>query len=345
MKAVVQKSNDRFSAVAGGRRSRWTRAGILLLVGCSLNVAHAEPKTADWYQVEVTIFERLPGNQAGDTESWPKDVDLHYPADWQKLITQETAADLLAQLEPVADLSEESTEDFLAPESQTNPPAMEPGTLVIDETAPQPPAPPLRYFGAEPEFAFVKLPEAERTLNETTGGISRDRTLRVLFHEAWRQPILARDKATSIIIRGGNEYQNHRELEGSIRLNISRYLHVYTNLWLTEFVPNYGQEPEHWPLLPPVPQHDTPQATDNVFDAELVADDRPFDFSDSQSSWKIEAPVAEDYSSLIEQPFLIDEIVTLSQSRRMRSGELHYIDHPRLGVIIKVDIYSPDSDE
>lgn len=36
---------------------------------------------------------------------------------------------------------------------------------------------------------------------------------------------------------------------------------------------------------------------------------------------------------------LVTEIVTLKQRRRMRSSELHYIDHPRLGLIIKITPY------
>lgn len=33
---------------------------------------------------------------------------------------------------------------------------------------------------------------------------------------------------------------------------------------------------------------------------------------------------------------LTDQVITLKQSRRMRSKELHYIDHPRLGILVKV---------
>ncbi len=29
--------------------------------------------------------------------------------------------------------------------------------------------------------------------------------------------------------------------------------------------------------------------------------------------------------------------------RRMRSGELHYIDHPRIGILVRVDVYAPGS--
>ncbi len=200
---------------------------------------------------------------------------------------------------------------------------------------------------AGPEPAFVLLPESERTLNESTGAIADDRAMRVLFHEAWRQPIKPIDEAVPIIIRGGNNYEEHTELEGSIQLSISRYLHVHTDLWLTQFVPNYGQESEHWPSLPDVPKR---QPALPPVDVSTNLDTGALDLSDSQSAWELDAaPIdatpIDEYTSLIEQPFLIKEIVTLQQTRRMRSGELHYIDHPRLGMLIKIDNYNTATGE
>jgi hypothetical protein len=33
--------------------------------------------------------------------------------------------------------------------------------------------------------------------------------------------------------------------------------------------------------------------------------------------------------------------VRTSQSRRMRSAEVHYIDHPRVGIVVRIDPYTP----
>ncbi len=34
----------------------------------------------------------------------------------------------------------------------------------------------------------------------------------------------------------------------------------------------------------------------------------------------------------------------LHESRRMRSGELHYLDHPKLGILVRIDpVQIPDS--
>ena len=39
-----------------------------------------------------------------------------------------------------------------------------------------------------------------------------------------------------------------------------------------------------------------------------------------------------------------NQFVALRESRRMRSNELHYLDHPALGIITKISPYSIDSD-
>ena len=272
--------------------------------------------------MEVTIFERMYGGQSGDREVWPKDVDLHYPEAWQKLISPGKAAELRASLTATEDPSANSTSD-LRPTAFVEPPVP---VLETDTGA---------------ELAFVLLPESERTLNESTGGIARARDMRVLFHEAWRQPILPTDEGPSIIIQGGDNYGEHTELEGSIHLSVSRYLHIYTNLWLTQFVPNYGQESEHWPALPPVPERRPPPEPIQEPEQETL----PLGFSQPKSAWDIEPTPMDDYTNLINQPYLTKEIVTLHQTRRMRSGELHYIDHPRMGLLIKIDAYEPNKDQ
>lgn len=295
-------------------------AGLLSFALTAIGHAQTPQNASAWYQVEVIIFERMYGGQGGDREVWPKDVDLHYPEHWQKLMTPEQAAELHRN-PPVAEPS--------AP-GEPSPAAPQVPFLTINNSE--------RPTYDDLELAFVLLPKAERTLNESAGGISRARDMRLLFHEAWRQPMLAADEGPSIIIQGGNSYGEHTELEGSIHLSLSRYLHIYTNLWLTQFVPNYGQQSEHWPALPALPER-RPAETP-LQDEEPL----PLGFSTERSAWDIEPATADDYTNLINQPYLVKEIVTLHQTRRMRSGELHYIDHPRMGLLIKIDGFDPNKD-
>ena len=38
-----------------------------------------------------------------------------------------------------------------------------------------------------------------------------------------------------------------------------------------------------------------------------------------------------------------DDFAVLSESRRMRSNELHYVDHPHMGVLINITPFEPDA--
>jgi hypothetical protein len=102
---------------------------------------------------------------------------------------------------------------------------------------------------------------------------------------------------TNIAISGGKVFNGHHELEGSISLSVGQYLKIQTNLWLTKFAPAGTSIAESWPELPNLP---------NSFTSDV------------------------DTSNPIQR------IVKLNQERTMRSNEVHYIDHPVMGLIIKI---------
>lgn len=148
----------------------------------------------------------------------------------------------------------------------------------------------------------------------------------ILFHAIWRQSLTQNlDKKnnnapTSILIRGGQVFDGHSELEGSISLNLLRYLHIQTNLWLAHFVPVAENSSEKkdgeqtpvevsWPELPIYPTLKNKMTLDDT-----AAIDTPAE----------------------EKKYQIDEIVLNQQSRRMRSYETHYIDHPKFGILIRL---------
>jgi hypothetical protein len=145
----------------------------------------------------------------------------------------------------------------------------------------------------------------------------------ILFHGAWRQSLTQNlDQKTdtgtvSLLIHGGETFDDHNELEGSISLSLQRYLHITTNLWLTHFVPASASastvepikptEPvtvENWPTLPTFPLQ------------KLMTTDTS-------------------NTAVTEKKYQVDEIITNKQSRRMRSYETHYIDHPRFGILVR----------
>lgn len=150
------------------------------------------------------------------------------------------------------------------------------------------------------------------------------------------------------MIRGGNEYGDHRELEGTVVVSLSRYLHLQTDLWLTQFVPNVGQDIEHWPSLPLPPS--AVRALYQPIDLESMSleplDRSPenhVDTTNSNYAWQSsERSLGWSGQSSFrlrvqESPYRVQEISTLRQRRRMRSAEVHYLDHPRMGLLIRID--------
>ncbi|MFT6386958.1 MAG: hypothetical protein ACJAUP_000327 [Cellvibrionaceae bacterium] len=139
---------------------------------------------------------------------------------------------------------------------------------------------------------FSLLPNSSHILGGFNYTLRKDNNYRVLTHQSWRQKMDSESKSPAIIISGGETINGHNELEGSITIYIARYLHVITDLWLTQKKKDNNLT---WPNVP--------QRPDN---------------SSAQSSFDVTSyPVA-----------------TLRERRRMRSKELHYIDHPLMGVLI-----------
>jgi len=109
-------------------------------------------------------------------------------------------------------------------------------------------------------------------------------------------------------------------LDGTIRLVVSRYLHVYTDLYFTT--------PVEWTEPATTAPGTAPDAPGGDESQEDEAD---------PNSGIDTTPVASDAEgrAMLSYPFV--------QHRRMRSGELHYLDHPVLGMLIRVDRAEEDA--
>lgn len=307
---------------------------ILLLAFSSVWLLPVQAETdAPVYRVEMIVFERSETANRNDLEQWSKTLELTYPSDWIRLVSPEQAEEIKIRQREEQEQFRLSDGFFRSIGEQASASPADSETRSESHPSSQ----------SEPYFRF--LSDEHKTLKESAGALNRAGYLRTLLHETWLQPMRPENQAPALVIRGGNQYGNHTELEGYIHIFLSRYLHLQTNLWFTEFVPNYGQISEHWPDLPefpknyltseelPVPQDDAPLAetmprshltssTDTYFDLTGKDIDSP------QTSGADEDPT--------DQPYLIQQTITLQQNRRMRSEQLHYIDHPRLGILIKI---------
>lgn len=137
----------------------------------------------------------------------------------------------------------------------------------------------------------------------------------------------------------GTQRVSVHPLDGTIELVVSRYLHLHADLYYTRAVKNWeetvmargGHER---------PAGDTP---DDANADDQTAADKAVDNGEEPvpAATEVLAPsprVARgpDDEAMLSFPF--------SQSRRMRSGELHYLDHPLLGILVLVTPYEEEAD-
>ncbi|MEN0038709.1 MAG: CsiV family protein [Cellvibrio sp.] len=181
---------------------------------------------------------------------------------------------------------------------------------------------------------FYMLPANERLLNAQAQKLQRSGRNEVLFHNAWRQVITNKNSAKSIIITGGQTFGQHQSLEGSIRLSVATYLELQTNLWFAQFESNTGTEPSvKWPELPVPPTKVAATANTLSADSEMELE---------QALANDKAQQQESNSSTTQgSAFNTSNIILLQQERDMRSNEIHYIDHPVVGIIIQITPYPP----
>lgn len=154
---------------------------------------------------------------------------------------------------------------------------------------------------------FLPLPQEALELADQVSALTASGKYRILEHVAWLQPGLAKRQAIPVRIQAGLDYsyefgehvpvqlftedqgmqEEHAisELDGTVKVVLGRYLHVFTDLVYRRPVDkNTGAEP----------------VTDVSGNDRVLAD------------------------------------FPLKIHRKMRSKELHYIDHPLFGILVEI---------
>jgi hypothetical protein len=305
-------------------------------------LAQAEPR---WFQVELLVFGR---DSAATTERWDPIPELHYPGAARFLIEPARVAANLAGhhaqsnvdefgrqvLTILADPGQEGAHD------RTAPPAPAPIGNANPGTDPNTPAGTTTAAAPAPDTGllptpFVALPASQRQFRGKAAYMQRTGRFRTLFHQTWVQPVANETNALPIIVDRSGDTGQWPALQGSIKIYLSRYLHLETNLWLNttgSYLPGTWSMPPP-PLGPPsliieeLPEPEPDPGAQAWLPAPPMAD--PTVAQDPNAA----APYGEEESGP-KYPFR--HAVLLQQKRRMRSTEVHYIDHPLLGVVVKV---------
>jgi len=184
--------------------------------------------------------------------------------------------------------------------------------------------------------AYVPLPSAQRELGARAAAMQRSGRYRILFHEAWNQPMASKPAAVPIVLDHSGDGGPWPALQGTIKLYLSRYFYLDTNLWLNtqgEYLPGTWRMPPP-PRAPAAQPAELPGALESSLTGDMAA-------ASSLDQLVDNTPVTASASPV----YPYRHAVLLKQSRRMRSGQLNYIDHPMLGILVKVTpLKAPETD-
>lgn len=154
---------------------------------------------------------------------------------------------------------------------------------------------------------FRPFEPTDEEFNKALSRLNLSRSYDIIYRKSWRQPTESRTGALPILIQGGKRFGDYFELEGTIALHVSRYLHLSSDLRLHKYVEQIAPSNKWW------------------------------NEEENQS-----APTNNTYTPVTETAvpnYVSIRTVRLLESRRMRSGELHYLDHPIIGIMVKVVPY------
>jgi len=141
----------------------------------------------------------------------------------------------------------------------------------------------------------------------------------VLWHGGWLQAIPPRDTPVPLLIQTGHRWEDVFELEGTVAVTLGRYLHFQTKLLFHQ--PLLGEAPAPQPVAP-----EGEVAAQGMDQADAEAEPPP----------GADAAVIDSALNPASPRFMV-----LDESRRMRSSELHYLDHPKLGVLVRIEPVEP----
>ncbi len=274
---------------------------LLLLSPGLLSAEQPDPALAPWYEIEIILFEH--NTNKGAKEVWSE---------------QTITPDLVDTIE-LAPAATPTADDKIA------------------------------------EMAFQQLPSSQLQLSAIAEQLERSSAYTLLLHLGWRQPGLGRELAPAVLIYpypdqpanngeeiptgtagetnkilkaspaifSSEEWQEKSHIFGYIRLFLSRYLHIDSDLVLSKPV---EIAPHHLIL--------------NDISALMHSKDEEYYFnSPDQLLMPPKTPLRQAAPLEENHYFRIDE------SRRLRKQELHYFDHPRFGMLIVVRDYTPPVEE
>jgi len=307
------------------------------------------PEDTQWYEVNIVIFKQ--NTQGFQNEQWRDRDQLNLQFPHSTVMLDDESYDNISfdeiELEPYipddsllgAELTLSSLPTPAVPKQLSTQPSQAEQPLTAEEEA---------FFGNEilpPKItAFRSIGTEDEEFIQTLRRLRNSKAYKILTTKTWRQPGLAQSASIPVLIQAGEEFDGNYELEGTVSISLSRYLHVKSNLWLSEYVKQIELSNTWW--------EESTFENAPAFEGLLTGSTYALETGEA-SDQNLNDTTAIDSNDIISNTQLLSSLninettthyeairtVVIDESRRMRSNELHYLDHPLFGMVIKITVY------
>ncbi|WP_144208922.1 peptidoglycan binding protein CsiV [Shewanella donghaensis] len=283
---------------------------------------HAQAKS--WFEVEVYVFER----QTNSVEKWQENTAAAPNSKNVDLITPMISNDITGV---ALGLSGCTSTDWTSSEVDCQDP------LVSANKTTFPSQVPFSIAAAEPQQAYlgdgpVLLAESQSEFAEIIQSVRRESNVRSLLHITWQQDMKSRNRAKPMRIFAGKDYSEEFEYSGNAITELQD-----DEFSSFDFNANFGSfgslvsEPQTSPVWE-LDGNINIYLSHYLFIETNLALRQPIQKKVVQNEYyQYSTPTDADK---VMSPFL--QSIPMVQNRRVRSGEVHYFDHPNFGIVMQI---------
>ncbi len=190
-----------------------------------------------------------------------------------------------------------------------------------------------------------RLPNNSLILNKSFKAMSRSNDFEVLEFAGWKQPLIKDQAGIPLTIKTGEQFGERYELEGQLTFRKNRYLHVKADLYLANYKEGTNTNLQEWLLedklkagsFSPIThtKSNSPKESNVIIVQQEAITTNP-EISSIHNETNAAFYTEENVSN-----YIASNIAHMNESRRMRSGEIHFLDHPKFGVLVTIEPTDP----
>nr|WP_283104677.1 peptidoglycan binding protein CsiV [Shewanella olleyana] len=273
-----------------------------------------------WFEVEVFVFER----QSNSLEQWQENTAL--PANRKNidLITPMISNDITGV---ALGLTGCTSTDWTSSEVDCQDP------LVSANKTTFPSQVPFSIAAEEPQVAYLEegpllLAESQSEFADIISTVRREKDVRSLLHLTWQQDMQSRNRAKPIRIFAGKDFSEQFDYAGH---PVSEKVEDEFSTFDFSSFGSFVDEPQTKPVWE-LDGNINIYLSHYLFIETKLALRKPIQKQTNTNDYYQYS--SDTNNEKVMSPFL--QSIPMVQNRRVRSGEIHYFDHPNLGIIMQI---------